>query len=457
MAWVNISESTYKKTYDSGKYASVESNSKVYVTLQYDDTSVSTTSIKLRFKLNKGKDITGKLYDMFYVILDPTSSSRTLHPLKTVYTESLSESWPYVSTATFTITKDAFSRTFKIPGIWICNDGYNNTEPDTVNAFYNNYKDGTFRGINCRTVISSVNVTINGDNTIAYESTPGSITIQDNYNNTFTISATAGVAGQNNTVKITNMKWRYYNTITGQAESAFGTFTNNSTHNIVPFYDTNYRYIHAMVTYEDSYGKQVAAQKTAQIKCYNGPNAPSNINLEYGDRLTNKYTCGLTWDKPTLNSNCPVRGYRIRFFRKRGTASFVKLPFKNTSGSNVGTITSSDAFYDIDNNHTGDFSIPISIPLYGDDLLPDDIIKFTITPYTKYGNSYDGSASKDGNTKCFGTEATSVEYTIQNSGIVKTKVNNSWKDGQVYVKVNGDWKEANTVYTKVNGTWVESK
>jgi hypothetical protein len=39
---------------------------------------------------------------------------------------------------------------------------------------------------------------------------------------------------------------------------------------------------------------------------------------------------------------------------------------------------------------------------------------------------------------------------------VHVKVNNTWREGVVWIKVNSQWKEAEIVKTRVSGTWRES-
>lgn len=45
---------------------------------------------------------------------------------------------------------------------------------------------------------------------------------------------------------------------------------------------------------------------------------------------------------------------------------------------------------------------------------------------------------------------------VVSAGIVKIKVNNQWKEGQVWIKNNGSWIEADEVYVKTNGVWKSS-
>lgn len=45
---------------------------------------------------------------------------------------------------------------------------------------------------------------------------------------------------------------------------------------------------------------------------------------------------------------------------------------------------------------------------------------------------------------------------VVSAGTVKIKVNNQWKEGQVWIKNNGSWIEADEVYIKTNGVWKSS-
>lgn len=57
------------------------------------------------------------------------------------------------------------------------------------------------------------------------------------------------------------------------------------------------------------------------------------------------------------------------------------------------------------------------------------------------------------------SKVSSKSYYVYNSGILRIQTGNtddSWKEGQVYVKTNNGWKEASTVYVKTNTDWKES-
>lgn len=76
------------------------------------------------------------------------------------------------------------------------------------------------------------------------------------------------------------------------------------------------------------------------------------------------------------------------------------------------------------------------------DLVPNDIVQVRIG----VRNSYSLTA---------GTWKYGNDVTIK-GGVIRVKVNGSWKEGIAYVKVNGTWKEASSVYINSNGVWKES-
>ena len=291
------------------------------------------------------------------------------------------------------------------------------------------------------------------------------LTITDNYNNTFTIHAKKGSSGTNNSANnLINLKWgydtSYSNSYSGNVSSevtATKTLTVSGTGST--------RTVYAKATTDGS-KNQATKEVSAAIKQYVGPYAPTGHKISYSKtKFTTRENWTLSWDASSTSNSCPVKGYRIRLYRKRGSGSFVKLPIYGSDGKYLSTkvVSSGDVYYDRDGTGTTLTIYPqyYSLDLHSDepDIQAGDIIKFAVTAYTKYGKDFDGSATdSNGSALCFKTsEAFSSEYTLQNAGIARVKVDGTWKEGQVYVKVDGSWKEAVSVHTKVNGTWKESQ
>lgn len=283
----------------------------------------------------------------------------------------------------------------------------------------------------------------------------GTVSITDNYNNTFTLKGTKGASGINNPSTGPTLKWgydtRYSNTFTNNSNIALTIITNSQTDAIRPVY--------AKSITSATYGNDQTAFAQLDVRQYVGPSAPGKPVISYSkNRLTTKENWLFTWTSATkTNDSSPVKGYRIRLYRKRGNSDFVKLPIYSSDGSYLSAkvASSGDIYYDRAGNHLSVYIYPAyySKDIHPDDpdILPGDQIKLAVSAYTQYGKDNTGN-------QLFGTgEVFSDVSTIQNAGIMRVKVGGAWKEGQVYVKVGGVWKEAEVVQTKVNGDWKESE
>ena len=432
MAWQDISASTFKVVYDDN-YGS-DLCEETYATLQYDDASISPTSVKLRFKYQK---TTIYWYlDLIYILLYPTESTkRKLLTIKTDHTESTA-GWPYYSTP-FTISKSYAVAKFTIPDFWICNDGYENTD-NTATAFYNAYKDGVWRGDNMRCTVSAKSIAIASNKTVVTAVSKGTVNIIDNGDNSFTLQGTKGKNGVNNPVTSLTLQWGY--TI-----SYNGTFKNNSIRSLTITNPSNpVCRVYARSVTGATYGSAAIAATYLDVKQYVGPGVPGKAKISYTkSRLTIKENWTISWTAAAAtNTNSPVRGYRVRVL-----VNDKSVQIKNASGTVISSDngnTSDNLRYYYDTESTGT-SLTFYTAYQG--VKPNDKIKITVEGYTKNGKG----------TRVFGTtRSISDEYTVQYAGIMRTKVSNAWKEGQVHVKVNNIWKEAEVVYTKVNGVWKET-
>lgn len=432
MAWKDISASTYKKVYNSGKSATSAANGNVWVTLQYDDASETPTSVKLRFKLNSTNS--GNYWDMFYILMNPTNSDkRKLYPLKTVYTNTTSDSFPYTSSS-FTVTKTFSAEKFTIPAYWICDDGNNNTS-DTAADFYNQYKDSAWRGQNCRTAVSSAKLAISSSTTVAEEVKKGTCSVEDNGDNTFTLKGTKGDKGDNNPSTGPTLKWgydtKYSNTFkTGDTKTLTMADTSKDT-----------RRVYAKSVTGATYGEDKTETAYADVWQYVAPSKPKDISITYTkSRMTIKENWTLKWTGgKEVNGSSPVLGYRIRIFKNGKT-----IQFKNSKGEVLTSGSSSDYYYDRD-----DTSTTMNINTSTNGFAPGDKVQVSICTYTKY--------KKGKGTRLCSGAATSSEYTVQNAGVANVKVSGAWKEGKIWVKVSGAWKEAEVAKAKVSGAWKESQ
>lgn len=283
----------------------------------------------------------------------------------------------------------------------------------------------------------------------------GTVSITDNYNNTFTLKGTKGASGINNPSTGPTLKWgydtRYSNTFTNNSNIVLTIVTNSQTDATRPIY--------AKSITGATYGNDQTAFAQLDVRQYVGPSAPGKPVISYNkNRLTTKENWLFTWTSATkTNDSSPVKGYRIRLYRKRGNSDFVKLPIYGSDGKYLSTkvVSSGDIYYDRAGNYLSVYIYPAyySKDIHPDepDILPGDQIKLAVSAYTQYGKDNTGN-------QLFRTgEVFSDVSTIQNAGIMRVKVGGAWKEGQVYIKVGGAWKEAEVVQTKVNGDWKESE
>jgi hypothetical protein len=170
-------------------------NTNVLLTLQYDAESITTTSVKLRFKTT-GPNTS----NYFYVLWNPGAGEgkEKLYCVKNTEYKN----------PEFSLTKTASSETFSIPALWICCTGVGNvpTSDYRYNINYSDWGPGSMykcfgeKRTTWRTTFTSSTTDLNskalvagGKPTCSISQTPGS--------NTVTFSGKTGKAGTNNAVK----------------------------------------------------------------------------------------------------------------------------------------------------------------------------------------------------------------------------------------------------------------
>lgn len=269
----------------------------------------------------------------------------------------------------------------------------------------------------------------------------GTVTITDNYNNTFTVTATKGANGTNNTASLGTINWGY-------STSYGNTTTTGSAVALTTLGTANTRTVYARAYTVGTKGDSAVATTSKSIKQYLKPNAPGKPELKYSkSRLTIKESWKYQWTAATSanTTTSPVKGYRIILY-KNGVSQCIK----NAAGTALSTQASSGTWY-LDSNYKEDGIPTVNIHPNLYNFRPGDKIKLQVKAYTQYGQNNDGAKLLSS------SWVTSAELTIQNAGVVRVKAGGAWKEGQVYVKVNGVWKEAETVNTKVSGVWKESQ
>jgi hypothetical protein len=289
--------------------------------------------------------------------------------------------------------------------------------------------------------------------------TPGEVSIVDNFNNSCTITARSGVAqSENNPVKSALLTYSYTtkngtNTIvenlatTGEEYSVtvnFNDFIDSDSDGTLD----NTRKVTATVQTVGQYNTPESKTASKNIVQIVGPSYPGEPSVTFKKtRPTVKENWKFEWESADpANNESPIKGYRIRLY-KNGIKKYIK----HSSGKDLSVLVPNSS--DPNNIQYDREGTENSITIYPDkqEFKPGDVIKLSVSAYTRYGDNNDGA-------QVFKTsEQFSAEYTVRNAGIVRLKTDEGWKEGQVYVKLDHGWVEAETVYVKTDDGWEESE
>lgn len=504
MAWQDIPASTYNRLYSVAD-TSMAANKNIKITLQYSDNPdyLSPTKARIRFKFSSVNGADN--WDKYYVLIG--GKTGTLYPIKTTYTKNNpdSDAWPFYSDG-FNITKKYSDSTFTIPEYYIINNGNDavgvfpsvktaaKDSTTAATAVSKAYKAATDTRANWSCKKDSQNIVIAKSSTqvtnVSFQKYSSAVSdplvIIDNGDNSFTIRAKPGKAGTNNSVKNTTLYYKYnkYNSSTGKVSSTSlddwdwvdmdtksGSYGyDKTTGELVVTKKIHIDYgnntaleyhkskasqvVYACVEVEGTYNTIESDEIGASITQYVGPNNPGEPSIAYKkNRFTLKEPWEISWKAATQsNSKSPVQGYLIRIFKKaKDSSTFISMPFYDVSGNILTEDTGAADKNQKWGYYTENTSVSLTLnPANQKNLAVGDTIQIRIIAYSK--DKKNNKKFLDGLTPRY-----SSDYLIQNSGIVRVKVGDSWKEGQVYVKVNGSWKEAESVKTKVNGSWKESQ
>lgn len=280
--------------------------------------------------------------------------------------------------------------------------------------------------------------------------TAPTLVVTDAKNNTATLAGSLGKDGTNNAIKSATL---YYTTDGSDPSSSSTRKSFSLTAASGASYSKSVSVTKACTVkayivckFEHSTSNKSAS---ASVVYYANPSAPGVPVISYTkSRLTIKENWTYTWTAASAgNSNSPVKGYRVRVI-KNG-AAMTGLVYSASGTTNIiSKGTNTNNYIDCANTNCTVKFDPAALGFK-----PGDTVKLGIYSYTVNGlgaQLFNGGGQSD-------DQVVSAVSTVQNAGVVHTKVNSTWKEGQVYVKVNNAWLEAETVSTKVNGTWYESE
>lgn len=275
------------------------------------------------------------------------------------------------------------------------------------------------------------------------------VTITDNYDNTFTITATKGANGKNNAAKGVDTLKCSYDTAT------YGTTYVSGNKNTLAIADGSKatRTVYAKARTVGTHNNSAETTTSKAIKQYVVPSAPGKPTISYTkSRLTIKENWTFSWTAATkANDSSPVKGYRIVLYKKSPTdTAYKSIEIKNTGGVTISTST--------DGIHTFDTtSLSLTIDPAACGILPKDLIKLGVKPYTRYGNT------NTGNILARSSFTESDVYEVKSSGIMRVKTSSGFVEGQVFVCTNvtsgkPTWTEAESVLVKTSSTtWTEAE
>lgn len=271
--------------------------------------------------------------------------------------------------------------------------------------------------------------------------TKGTVTITDNGNNTFKVSGTKGSSGTNNTAGGPILQYSWDN-------SYWINTYNNADISFTSTVATRTVYARSITT--ATYGSNAIATANKSLTYYIVPGNPGAPVISYTkSRLTIKEPWTFSWTAASAgNTSSPIAGYRLRLYKNN-----ILIPIKDSEGNTLSSSWSNDYWYDTDNTKCFYTIDPI---IHG--YAPGDTVKLTIFAYIKTGNNeklWSGQGS---------TPASSIEYLVQNAGVMRPLVNGKHVEGVVLVALqdNSDkgytWTEADIVkvYTP-NKTWAEAE
>lgn len=303
--------------------------------------------------------------------------------------------------------------------------------------------------------------------------TAGSVSITDNYNNTFNIRATKGAAGTNNDLNKNILEWTalrpgsttsWYTNSSNKYPSE--DFTTNSLTKTISLSSLgglgieDSRYVSALVTADGARNDADSGWQYVYIKQYVNPGPPGVPTINYSkSRFTIKEPWTITWNAATAGNNTsPIKGYRIRLFKKSPNENtFTTIQMKDINGNVLGN-SGADHYFD---SNTSTCSLTMDPAKSG--ILPNDVVYVGMYSYTRQGENNTG-------TQMFNNEGASTAqvnsdiYTVQNAGVMRPLYNGQYREGQVYAKVTNtgndsiDWVEADIVKTCVSpNNWVEAE
>ena len=234
---------------------------------------------------------------------------------------------------------------------------------------------------------------------------------------------------------------------------------------------------YAIAFWEQFWSEEPRAVALATIKHYAAPEWPdAETNSLEVTSENNKFSIRkpwiITWSNTAKASNnsSPIKGYVLALHRADLELDSIigeKIPLKvlNVNGlgidSNLHITNDEDTnlcyaeFIGEDLDEVASFSAQF-IPADSGVKSKEKIV-LLVLPYTRYGENNESDLLYDDT--CY---IVSEPKEVQSAGLVRVKVPNAaggthWKEGQVFVKTPTGWKESEGIYVKTTEGWKESQ
>lgn len=270
------------------------------------------------------------------------------------------------------------------------------------------------------------------------DGSPPAVSILNPGDNTYRISMTAGDPGDSNT----RTKSIIYYTTDGSDPA-----TSSTSRSMIELDGTEASYITNSTTITEDrtikaiayssfkYGSETSSEvKSANILFYAAPKITTPPYISYTkNRFTLKEPWKIIFNAEAGNSRAPIASYIVSVFVN--DMSKLIIPKAESTSINIDGIS-----WEADTQ-------TLTIDPIAKEFKVGDKVKIYLEVRAKTGASNIVTSTK----------AESIEYVVQNAGIVRVKVNDEWKEGQVYIKAGDTWHEAETVYVKTSSGWKESQ
>lgn len=208
----------------------------------------------------------------------------------------------------------------------------------------------------------------------------------------------------------------------------------------------------AIVYCDFKYNDTNSGTASKAVKYCTAPKVSKAPVLTYTkSRLTVKEPWTFSWTGVN-GTNCPIVSYRLRLYKGKTSNKLSQIAIKNSAGTVISDPT--HKAYDTGNNKTTFVLDPIA-----NGFEPGDIVRLTIYARGKTANTNNLWWSGSGT-----TPSSSIEYVVQNAGVMRPLVNGKHVEGVVLVALPNSkdkgytWTEADVVkvYTP-NKTWAEAE